>query len=99
MNNNDAQTLELQLKTTGEKTLSIFEDLVKSLTGIENVLTNIYLQMGNIEKGSSNLVKDVKNIGSSTDQTTQKVQKLGSAMKSAFSFVAVKRLGLKIMDF
>ena len=99
MTNSDAKILELQLKTTGEKTLDIFEQLVKSLTGIENVLTNIYLEMGHIEKGSKNIVKDVKDIGTATDQTAKKVTNLGSALKGAFTFASIKRLGLKIMDF
>jgi len=99
MTNNDAKVLELQLKTTGEKTLVLFEQLVKSLTGIENVLTNIYLQMGHIEKGSKNIVKDVKDIGTATEETTKKVTNLGSALKGAFTFASVKRLGMKILDF
>lgn len=99
MTNSEANTLELQLKTTGEKTLDVFDKLLSVMTGVENVMTNIYLQMGNIEKTLNNGTSNVKQFANATDDTTKKVNKLGGALKGAFSFVAVKRLGLKIMQF
>lgn len=99
MANTDSQTLEMVVKTTGEKSIDTLNDLLKCLTGIENILTNIYLEMGHIEKGSTGAVKTVKQLGNSSDQASKKVDKLGNAIKSAFTFVGAKRLGLKIMNF
>ena len=99
MTNSEAQTLELQLKTSGEKTLDVFDKLFNVMTNIENIMTNMYLQMGNIEKKLDEGTLSVKQFSSATENTTKKVNKLGSALKGAFSFVAVKRLGVKIMDF
>lgn len=99
MNNSDTKSLELQLKTTGEKTLDVFDNLLKSLTGIENMLSNMYLEMGRIEKATNGANTNVKSFSNTTELATKKVDKLGTALKGAFSFVAIKRLGLKIMDF
>ena len=44
----NSQTLELQIQSKASEAKLSVEGLVKSLTNVENVLTNIYLEMGSI---------------------------------------------------
>ena len=57
----NSQTLELQIQSKASEAKASVEGLVKSLTNVENVLTNIYLDMGRIEKnGLKTTTKNVK---------------------------------------
>ena len=95
----NSQTLELQIKSKTQEAKASVESLVKSLTNVENVLTNIYLEMGSIEKKtdssinkSTTAAKNINQLKQSTDKATSSADKLGNAFKKAFTFAGVKRL-------
>ena len=76
---NSNQTLEIEIKSTGEKSLKVINDLMKSITGIENVLTNIYLELGHIETKTGNVKTVAK---STTDEVKKGVTSVSNAVKS-----------------
>jgi hypothetical protein len=96
----NSQTLELQIKSKAQEAKASVESLVKSLTNVENVLTNIYLELGSIEKKAessinkttTNATKNVNQLKQSTDKATSSADKLGNAFKKIFTFAGVKRL-------
>lgn len=63
----NSQTLELQIKSKAQEAKTSVDSLVKSLTSVENVLTNIYLEIGSIEK------KVDSNINKATTSTTKNI--------------------------
>ena len=64
----NSQTLELQIKSKAQEAKSSVDSLVKSLTNVENVLTNIYLELGKIEKnGLKTTVTNVNQLKQATD--------------------------------
>lgn len=97
---NSSQTLELQIKAKAQEAKANVESLVKSLTNVENVLTNIYLELGSIEKkaessinkATTNATKNVNQLKQATDKATSSTNKLNSALKNVFTFVGVKRV-------
>ncbi len=99
---NSEQTLELQIKSKAEEAKSSIDTLVKSLTNVENVLTNIYLELGQIEKKSSKsqtTVNYINNIKSSADKTTTSVSKLGNALSLTGAYLAAKRLTNTVLSW
>ncbi len=96
----NSQTLELQIKSKAQEAKASVESLVKSLTNVENILTNIYLEMGSIEKKvdssinktTTTAAKKVNQLKQSTDKATSSADKLGNAFKKVFTFAGVKRL-------
>lgn len=84
---NDTQTLELQLKTTGEQALQVLEKLNNTLTKIDNTL-------GKTKTAANN----INNIGENADKTKSKIDELSKSFTKLFSFIGVKKLGLKIME-
>lgn len=100
------QTLELQIKSKAQEAKTSVESLVKSLTNVENVLTNIYLELGHIEKktGSTinkttNITKNINQIKQSSDKATDSANKMGTALKSAFTFASVKRITRQMLGW
>lgn len=97
------QTLELQIKSSANDAKSAVDKLVKSLTDIENVVTNMYLELGRIESKSNSTInkttRDVDNLGKTTDKTKSSVDKLGSTLKGAFTFAGVKRLTMTALGW
>lgn len=100
---NSSQTLELQIKAKAQEAKANVESLVKSLTNVENVLTNIYLELGSIESKSNSTIskttKDVDNLRRTTDKATTSTNKLGSALKGAFTFAGVKKLSMTALGW
>lgn len=99
MDNN--QTLELQIKTKAQEAKTSVDILVKSLTNIENVLTNVYLELGHIENKTDsainqtlNVTKNINKMQKSTDKATESTNKLGNAFKNIFTFVGAKKITL-----
>ena len=96
----NSQTLELQIKSKAQEAKASVESLVKSLTNVENVLTNIYLELGSIEKkaessinkATTNATKNVNQLKQATDKATSSANKLNSALKNVFTFAGVKRV-------
>lgn len=96
----NSQTLELQIKSKAQEAKASVESLVKSLTNVENVLTNIYLEMGSIEKKADSSInkttttatKNVNQLKQSTDKATNSADQLSNAFKKVFTFAGVKRL-------
>lgn len=96
----NSQTLELQIKTKAQEAKASVEGLVRSLTNVENVLTNIYLEMGNIEKKADSSInkttttatKNVNQLKQTSDKATDSVNKLSNAFKNVFTFTGVKRI-------
>ena len=99
MNTNDSQTLELQIKSTSEQAKNSVDKLIKSLTNTENVLTNIYLQLGRIEsrtdKTTEKTTKNVDNL----NKSISKAQKSMSLFKDTFTFVGARKLSNSVMKF
>lgn len=100
---NNEQTLELEIKAKAQEAKSSVDTLVKSLTNIENVLTNVYLELGRIESKSNSTInrttKDVEKLRKTTDKATTSTSKLGSALKGAFTFAGVKRLTMTALGW
>lgn len=97
------QTLELQIKSSASDAKSAVDKLVKSLTNVENVVTNMYLELGRIESKSNSTInkttKDVENLRKTTDKATTSTNKLGSALKGAFTFAGAKRLTMTALGW
>ncbi len=97
------QTLELQIKSSASDAKSAVDKLVKSLTNVENVVTNMYLELGRIESKSNSTInkttKDVENLRKTTDKATTSTNKLGSALKGAFTFAGAKRLTMAALGW
>lgn len=97
------QTLELQIKSSASDAKSAVDKLVKSLTNVENVVTNMYLELGRIESKSNSTInrttKDVEKLRKTTDKATTSTSKLGSALKGAFTFAGVKRLTMTALGW
>lgn len=97
------QTLELQIKSSASDAKNAVDKLVKSLTNVENVVTNMYLELGRIESKSNSTInkttKDVENLRKTTDKATTSTNKLGSALKGAFTFAGAKRLTMTALGW
>lgn len=89
-------TIEIQIKSQAHEAKVGVDALVKSLINIENVLTNIYLELGNIEKKSSSsttkTAKGLNQVKSEADKTTSSISKLGKAFSLAGTIAVVKRM-------
>lgn len=75
---NSNQTLEIEIRSTGEKSLKVINDLMKSITGIENVLTNIYLELGHIET-KTGAVKSITKV--TTNEVKKDINSVSTAIK------------------
>lgn len=95
------QTLELQIKSKAQEAKTSVDNLVKSLTNVENVLTNIYLELGSIEKKSSveKTAKQVIVLKNHTDKATSSVNKLGKALSLGSAYLGVKRLANQMLGW
>lgn len=95
----NSQTLELQIKSKAQEAKTSVDSLVKSLTSVENVLTNIYLEIGsikkkvdsNINKATTSTTKNINQLKQTTDKATNSAGELGKTLKTAFTFAGVKR--------
>jgi len=95
----NSQTLELQIKSKAQEAKTSVDSLVKSLTSVENVLTNIYLEIGSIEKkvdsninkATTSTTKNINQLKQTTDKATNSAGELGKTLKTAFTFAGVKR--------
>lgn len=92
---NDNQTLELQLKTTGEEALKILQKLTSEITGLSTGVKDISKNVKNI----NGINTEINKIESSTNKASVSVGKLSKAFGSLFGVMAVKRVGLKAMEF
>lgn len=92
----NSQTLEMKIQATASNANSEVQKLVKSLTTVENVLTNMYLKLGHIEKSGTSSVKMLK---SETDKTTNSVNKLGKALSFGGAYIATKKIGTMFMNW
>lgn len=92
---NENQTLEMQIKASAQQAKSDVDKLVRSLTNIENVLTNTYLELGRIETKAKQSVPKVKQevdkVKDSTDKATNSVNKLGKALTLTGLFYGTKK--------
>lgn len=94
------QTLELQIKSKAQEAKSSVDSLVKSLTNVENVLTNIYLEMGSIEKnGLKTTVTNVNQLKQTTDKATTSANKLGKALSLGGTYIGAKRLTMQMLGW
>ncbi len=95
------QTLELQIKSKAQEAKSNVDSLVKSLTNVENVITNIYLELGRMEKNSNikNTTKQVDTLKSSTDKATTSANKLGKALSLGGAYLGAKRLTMQMLGW
>lgn len=97
------QTLELQIKSKSQEAKNSVDSLVKSLTGIENVLTNIYTRLGNIEKKSNTSVNktisDIDELKSRSDKATNSINKLSKSLTLSGTYVAIKRFTGQFLDW
>lgn len=94
------QTLELQIKSKAQDAKSSVDSLVKSLTNVENVLTNIYLELGKIEKnGLKTTVTNVNQLKQATDKVTSSTNKLGIALKNVFTYAGAKRFNMQMIGW
>lgn len=100
---NNEQTLELEIKAKAQEAKSSVDTLVKSLTNIENVLTNVYLELGHIEKKSNTTITknitNVRTLKSAVDGAKSSTDKLNSVLLNTFSFVGVKNLALNAIGW
>ena len=85
---NDTQSLELQIKSTGEQTLKILNQLNETLTGMSTTLSKV-----------STNAKGIENIGRASQKAISNVDRLGNSFKRIFSFVGAKMVATKAMDF
>ena len=92
---NDNQTLELQLKTTGEEALKVLQKLTSEITGLSTGVKDISKNIKNI----NGINTDINKIEKSTNKASVSVGKLSKAFGSLFGIMAVKRVGLKAMEF
>lgn len=84
----DTQTLELQLKSSGEETLKVLKDLIASINDIKTSLDKV--------KGSTAGIED---IGKASENTVKKVDKLSSSFNKLFTLIGVKKVATKAFDF
>jgi len=85
---NDSQTLEMQIKTTGEQTLKVLNQINSTLTGMSTNLSKAGTSAKNIEK-----------IGDLSSRASSKIDKLGNSFKRLFTFAGAKLVATKAMDF
>ena len=81
-------TLEMQIKTTGEKTLKVLNDLNSTLTGLTTTL-------GKLKTATSG----IESLGKVSETASKKVDKLNSSFNKLFTLVGFKRIGTKALDF
>ena len=85
---NDSQTLEMQIKTTGEQTLKVLNQINSTLSGMSTNLSKAGTSAKNIEK-----------IGDLSSKASSKIDKLGNSFKRLFTFAGAKLVATKAMDF
>ena len=94
------QTLELQIKSKAQEAKSSVDSLVKSLTNVENVLTNIYSKIGSIEKnGLKTTVTNVNQLKQTTDKATTSANKLGKALSLGGTYLGANRLTMQMLGW
>jgi len=91
------QTLELQIQSKAQEALSNVDKLVSKLTSLERTVSSIdsKLKTDSVNNANSN-VNQLKN---TIDKTTSSTDKLGSALKSVFTFTGVKRLTQSLLGW
>ena len=99
---NNSQTLELQIKSTAQEAKNNVDLLVKSLTNVENVLTNIYLELGQIESKnnkSKSTINYITNIKNTSDKATRSVSNLNRTLSLTGAYLGVKRLTTAFLNW
>lgn len=93
----DSQTLELQIKSKAQEALSSVDKLVSKLTSLEGTISGIdnKLKTNSVNNANSN-VNQLKN---TIDKTTSSANKLGSSLKTAFTYAGVKRLTTTLLGW
>ena len=84
----DTQTLELQLKSSGEETLKVLKELIASINDIKTSLDKV--------KGSTS---NIEEIGKASENTVKKVDKLSTSFNKLFAFVGFRKATKKAMEF
>ena len=84
---NDSQTLELQLKTTGEETLKVYEKLINTITGLNTTLDKTNKALKDIT--GSNI--GISNIEQSAKKASNAVSSLNSSLTKIISVQGIKR--------
>ena len=92
---NDTQSLELQLKTTGEEALKVIKELSSEITGLNISLKEISKTI----KGISGVNTQIDGIETSSKKAAASVNELKNSFKTLISVAAVKRLGVEAFKF
>lgn len=91
----NTQSLELQLKTTGEEALEVIKKLSTEITGLNTSLKEISKTI----KGISGASIQINGIESSSKKAAASVSELNKSFGSLISLVAVKKIGTKAFEF
>jgi hypothetical protein len=91
----DTQSLELQLKTTGEETLKVLKEVASEITGIDGSLKDISKTIKNVSSVSS----QINGIDTSAKKASISVDNLNKSFGKLISFAAIKRIGIKAFEF
>lgn len=89
---NEANEIELQLKSSGDKTLKVFDNLLKSITGLETEISKL---SGKISNTSSSF----KEINSSSEKTSKNIDRLSTSFSKLFSFSGMQRFANSLVSF
>lgn len=103
----EEQIIELQIKAQAEQAKTGIDSLVKSLINVENVLTNIYLELGQIESksktGVTRVFKEVNNfsngVSKSTIKATDSLSKLGRALSFGGLYLGARKVVYTYVDW
>ena len=99
----ETQTLELQIKSSAEKAKVSVDSLVKSITNIENVLTNIYLELGKMETKATQSMNRINTAvvltNNNTKKATDSIIKFGKAFSLGSAFIGIRRLTSQFLDW
>ena len=92
---NDTQSLELQLKSTGEEALIVIKKLSSEITGLDTSLKDISKTV----KSVSGVSTKIEGIDNSAKKASTGINTLSKSFGKLFSVIAVKRIAMKAFEF
>lgn len=99
----EEQTLELQIKAQAEKAKGSLDTLTKSLVNVENILTNMYLELGRIESKSKSSVStatnEINKLSSTSTRAANNLSKINKAITFGGLYIGAKKLTSTFLDW
>lgn len=95
----DNQSIELEIKATASEAKSQVDKLVKSLTNVENIISDIHSQLGRVTTNIDKNKNSIKGFNNETEKVKNSISHLTKSLSLGTLYISVKRLTNTVLNW